>query len=428
MLSLYRRHTTACENDYAPDDRTGDLCQCVIHAEGMLGDDFIRRSTKLRDWLEAQQFIREINRRGVWEDVETPTPAPVAQVAPKPAGTPFGVALEMFLADCEDETEKNLLKTSVDKYRTPLRRLANFCVKSGYPNIEQIEDEKILKDFRGTLKTWNIKARQTGNYISILRLFGNFCVDQKWWVTNYAKKLKLPKNYDNCEREPLTDEQLNAFYNAAGEMELGSKESITPFEVETFGKVMEKAGMAVADASLLQDSEVRDGKICYTRKKTRRNPKRIYVEVPLPPEVQARLHYLKHTRGLVGPGNKYYFCHGKATIHTATASWWQRLHNIFVKAGIENGTSHLFRHTFAHFWLKRGVDIEILARWMGHINSNTTRKYYSKWTVSRVEASSKIMTDYFASQPRYDFQAPTPEMIETTGRKKRHLDQSRSAA
>lgn len=171
---------------------------------------------------------------------------------------------------------------------------------------------------------------------------------------------------------------------------------------------MRHPGMAICDAALLQDNEVVGDEIHYFRKKTKRKKKRVFVQVPIPADLHERLQKLKNERGLVGPGKKYYFCHGSDYLVSATDVWHSRLRRVFEKAGIKNGKSHQFRHTFAHDWLTRGTDVEIVAQWMGHMSSATTRKYYSHWITNRVNASKKIMRDRFAEE-------------ESTGHDKRYL-------
>jgi hypothetical protein len=62
MLTLYRRHVTACEHRHQ--GRKYRRCRCPIWVDGFLNGVEMRESLELRDWEKAQQKIRDWEAEG----------------------------------------------------------------------------------------------------------------------------------------------------------------------------------------------------------------------------------------------------------------------------------------------------------------------------------------------------------------------------
>ena len=148
------------------------------------------------------------------------------------------------------------------------------------------------------------------------------------------------KNFAVTERLPYSAEEMDAILEAARTLPLDRQHVITNAEIEAFILMQRYAGLAIADASLLQKSELRGDEVRYYRKKLLRNPKRQLVVVPLPVEVIAKLTALE-TDG------RYFFCHGPDRLESAVNVWITILSKVFTRAATIGGTSHRFRHTFA---------------------------------------------------------------------------------
>jgi integrase/recombinase XerD len=56
---------------------------------------------------------------------------------------------------------------------------------------------------------------------------------------------------------------------------------------------------------------------------------------------------------------------------------------LFTIAGIPNGHSHQFRHTFARGLLSDGVPIERVSALLGHKTVQVTVRYYRHWVLER---------------------------------------------
>ena len=158
---------------------------------------------------------------------------------------------------------------------------------------------------------------------------------------------------------------------------------------------MRYGGMAIADASLLQDREIVGDQPIYYRKKTRRNKHRIKVVFPLPEFLLERLTQMKQAGLHQGC---YYFCVG--SIDNATDVWHKRLATVFAVAEVKGGHPHRFRHTFATYWLSTRIQfatgdwgytpLSVVSKWLGHASEATTRRYYSHWIRQREDEASAI--------------------------------------
>jgi integrase len=335
----------------------------------------------------AQALVKRAEKLGKWEV----SPDVAAQPTP---GVEIREAVETFLIQRESKSGSNLLPPTVSKYRTAVERLRDWCDESGYTHIGEI-NRSVLVAFKDSWAEWKIGSLTTANYITRLRVFGEFCLERDWWPKNWAKYLSVPANALHTERQPFSAEQMKAILDAARSVELDAQQPVTKSELETFILVMRHTGMAIADAALLEKKEIVGDEVRYFRKKTRRQSNKILVVVPLPKWLLKRLNEIPLKNG------KYFFCHGSDNLVSACSGWHKRLRQVFDVAGIERCESHRFRHTFATDMLSRKValpggghgyiPVSVVARWLGHSNEKTTLKYYSHWVKERQETASALM-------------------------------------
>jgi integrase/recombinase XerD len=168
-------------------------------------------------------------------------------------------------------------------------------------------------------------------------------------------------------------------------------------ELECFILAQRYGALAIADASLLKMAEIVGDEIRYFRKKRRRSAKKQLVVVPLPAFVIAKLRALPVLQG------KYLFCHGSEHLVSATDTWQSRLRQVFEVAGIENGESHRFRHTFAHDLLTRtpSVPLGLVSRFLGHASIKTTERHHSHFLEDRIQVAINVLRDLYASTECY---------------------------
>jgi site-specific recombinase XerD len=349
----------------------------MIHAEGKLGEVFVRRSTNTRSWQQALGIIRMATREGVWPQTKEETE--------KLAAKRVSQAIDEFLVECESERGKGLSRPTLVKYRTVLNRLSAFCSGRNILALNEIDLPK-LKAFR---QTWPTGPAASANNIARLRSFWKFALDHEYAQKNVAMELEMPRGVAQEERMPFSEEEMSRILEAARTLKLNGWHPFTNQEIEAFILVQRYGGLAIADAALLKKVEVTGDEIRYYRKKLLRHPKRTHVIVPLPSFVLDKLNELP------GRPNGYYFCHGNETAAVAADVWWGRLKKVFVLAGVPDGTSHRFRHTFAYDLLTQGISIQRVSKWLGHSSIKVTEKHYNHFLEGRIQADNDVLRELY---------------------------------
>lgn len=132
-------------------------------------------------------------------------------------------------------------------------------------------------------------------------------------------------------------------------------------------------GMPFVDVAFLRWSQIRNGFICYYRRKTHQQ-----IRVPLEPEMLEIIGRY-HTKGsdLVFPiltnadGSGAY-----AEYLRRLSQYNHALRRIARRAGIKaNLTSYVVRHTWASMAYRQHVDLSLIAKALGHENPQTTLIY-----------------------------------------------------
>ncbi|MGM9700962.1 MAG: tyrosine-type recombinase/integrase [Prevotella sp.] len=132
-------------------------------------------------------------------------------------------------------------------------------------------------------------------------------------------------------------------------------------------------GMPFVDVAFLRWSQIRNGFICYYRRKTHQQ-----IRVPLEPEMLEIIGRY-HTKGsdLVfpiltnGDGSGAY-----AEYLRRLSQYNHALRRIARRAGIQaNLTSYVVRHTWASMAFRQHVDLSLIAKALGHENPQTTLIY-----------------------------------------------------
>lgn len=374
-LTLYRLHTSACTGKYKRTDRAGKDCRCMIHVEGKLGSGFVRSSAKTRAWTKAAALVKAAEARGSWDE---PVPDEPTIEVTWTQGKPLSQAVAEFLADAADEKGRNLASPTLTKYKTLLTRLVEFGERSGLTTLPQM-DFRTLTAFK---REWPTGPLATGQNITRLRTFFEWCQLHDWIRVNPAAKLEPPKG-DVVERLPYTKVEMETILQMCRSIKLNCQQPITNDELETFVLLMRYTGLAISDAALLETSEIKGDEIRLYRNKTRRNAKRRLVVVPMPDFLLKRIKLLPLQNG------RYYFAHGTPTIAAQVEAWRKRLAMVFQAAKITHDPgSHRFRHTFATDLLERGYSIELVSKWLGHESIKVTQQHYSHWVESRIQAAS----------------------------------------
>jgi site-specific recombinase XerD len=398
-LKNFRRHTSACKNLAPGKSRPADDardCDCYIFSIGTLNGVRIRKRCGTNRWSKAESIRLAAEKRGYWIDITRGRRNEENDEETLNTGSAkksIGKVIREYLDDKGAGSGGNLSKPTISKYRTILTKLEAFCEahQPAAVSLDQIT-YKLLNEFR---RTWTCGPQTAANNIARLRTFFKDCVKNGYVRENVAVGLEFPLNYSHTERLPFQTEEMAQILNSARTIEFDTQQPVTNFQAETFILLMRYSGMAISDAALFQKRELVGDEVRYKRKKRMRNAKSLLVVVPLPTSLIERFARLE-SAGLYD--GKYYFCQGSTNLTSATDVWQERLSQIFDHAGIKDGTSHRFRHTFAMDLLEKDERIERVSKFLGHQRVSTTEKHYMHNSEGLRKSNTKGLRDLYAKE------------------------------
>jgi integrase len=173
---------------------------------------------------------------------------------------------------------------------------------------------------------------------------------------------------------PFTQDELQAIYRACDELVTrGTYVKETQKRVKAFIYILRYTGLRISDATRLDETRVRDGKVFLRTEK-----RGTLVWVPVPPFIIDALAAVPRT----GP---YYFQTGHAKPKTVRGGWDRAIRTILTLAGVKHGSAHVFRHTLATDLLSKGIPVETVAMILGN-SPAIVLKHYAPWVKARQDA------------------------------------------
>lgn len=206
-----------------------------------------------------------------------------------------------------------------------------------------------------------------------LRAFYAFLVDLGYVESNYAKKVKMPKE-SRRPTMPFAQAEVERLLTAAAQLEddnLYVREK-TRTRARAILLTMLYTGLAIEDVATLRRDRMnfRTRQLFLRRAKT---DEPVYVRVQ-PVAFDALLE--------MPAGGEYFFWSGLGDTITALKKMRRTVYRICKKAGVA-GHPHRFRDTFAVRMLEHGVTLDQVSTLLGHSSIRTTQKYYAPWVRTR---------------------------------------------
>lgn len=351
MLSLYRRHTSAC-----PHRRKGVRwlkCNCPVWTWGELPNrQWVRKSVGTRSMSQARRTVEQ------WErEQKTDAPPTIDEAA------------RAFLVSHNEAARATQIK-----YAKVVRFFLGFCESQRYHELSQLEVES-FDTYRQTRKvaplTWTKE-------LQVLRSFCEFCCRRSWMVRNVARDVEMPKGILPADREPYTEEEMVALLNAC---EVIGQEAYERLRARAMIMVMRYTGLSIRNTFLLRRDQIHDGRLEVRRAK---NGKPIYVPVTF--DLQAALDAVPVPRRSEDPNCPWFFYSGREEIEIeyAQRSAEGTMRAVFNRSGVKNAKTHRFRHTLATRMLEQGASYEDVAAVLGN-SARIVEKHYAKWSKGRQE-------------------------------------------
>jgi integrase/recombinase XerD len=368
MLTIYRRHRKDCA--HRNEGRKYRRCRCPIWADGLIGDQEIRRAIGLRDWDKAQAVIRK------WEAEGQP------QTEPEASPITISEASQDFLGDAQT---RNLKEKTIYKYQLLFRQLDEFAQVSGYRFLEEL-DAPALRKFRATWKDGNLAALKK---LERLRAFFRFAQGSKWITENPAVVVKSPK-VNSRPTLPFTHDEVIRILRACDELHQarGAGGKANAHRLRALILLLRYSGMRIGDSVSCAVERLNGNKLLVYTQKTG-----VPVYCPLPDFVVKALEEISPT------SERYFFWTGASKLQTATGDWQAKLKTLFEKARVSGGHAHRFRDTFAVELLLAGVPLERVSILLGHASIRITEKHYAPWVRARQEQAEADVRRAWAQDP-----------------------------
>jgi site-specific recombinase XerD len=357
-IILYKRHQTDCRfRDESKQDKDGShRCRCSVWAETNLGGRQKRWSLKTSSWEIAKQKARALEQQHLDAELgKGPAPSEVKSVEQ---------AVELFMGSKRGE---DLSPNTLYKHTLTLNRLRDFCDSKQIFFVKDVsrtdlEQWRAAWPFESPLAKRNNQAR--------VKSFFRYCYDTGIIPSNPAALLGAiqVKVDESSKVRPFEPKEYKAVLAAIPKTGLQPRNQA---RVKACMQLQRWSGLSLVDAVCLSKDELRqDGKVFRVRTKRRKTGAPINNVIPT--ALGKELLQVKN-------GNPFYFfMTGAASPKGAVSTIDKMYRQVFEKAGVE-GTSHMFRHTFAVELLKAGVDIRKVSRALGHSSVVITERYYAKW-------------------------------------------------
>jgi integrase/recombinase XerD len=358
-VTMYRKHnriayvdgveTVGCTSKDSQHCKPADS-YCPIYVRGTGPDgQYVRGPIKsilktthvVRDWKEATKLVE------AWKEGK-----------PSISNASIEKWRDDYLANAAHE---NLSSETIRKHAYMFKMLVAFAQKNNIYTVRGF-DVATTRSFRAT---WSVSPRTSRAMVTTLRSLMKFAISNKWLAENPAKELKV--KVPDSDARPFTDDEMKSILTAAK----------SDPRAYAFIRTMRASGLRISDVTRLAISELGDDNHLRLIQTKTRMPVDILIG-------DADAAILRSAAEL-NPNKKFFFQTGAAKPTAAACNWSDTLKEVFRAAGVPDGHSHMFRHTYAEKFLKMGKSIQDLAKILGHKSVNTTIKHYDKWTKGRQE-------------------------------------------
>ena len=397
-VSVYVRHTKKCPK--GKHGRNYRRCYCpkwLYIYEGGGPSSAKLRSAKTRSWEKAETRAQEV--RDNWD----PEKRELKQLRSQKERSQVRLeeAVALYHADMVSRVGDNgtvamsrSLLGHIDPERKAILRDGHMFRWLSKYNAAMREDTKIrhIDDLTpphltAWRSTWAFNDLTKAQRWTMVKQFFNFCERQGWIVDSPARKLRQFDVAKGNRTAVFSDQQYDAILNA---IPLYDPENV-PDEtkrawqrrLQVFTELLRWSGMALADAVQFKPELVDgDGVLRYRRHKTNE-----LAIVPLPRHLIAMLWDVPLERYSIGSAQP--FRTKDIKLGSDVHKWEFRYDQVFRLAGLaevrtEHGKTrkphpHMFRDTFAVWYLSNGTRLRTVSKMLGHAKTETTERAYLPW-------------------------------------------------
>ena len=270
--------------------------------------------------------------------------------------------------EIEQTREGSAEKTIINKH-TAVNTFEKFC-KQKWPDRAGISIDELTEDIIMALERWALDSGLTPNYVALhmrnLRAIINRINGKGTELFRHVRTRS-----GQSEKRAVSEDTIHQIEIIKASETVSSNESQV---CAIFLTCFYGMGIPLIDAAHLKKKQYKDGKIVYFRQKTHRkvtidvSPElaRLLEELQTPPDCPYLLPILTST-------NKH---EARKEYRAFYQKYRRLLHEISQKLDTPVClTSYTPRHSWASIAYKNNVDINVIARALGHANTNITYAY-----------------------------------------------------
>lgn len=262
--------------------------------------------------------------------------------------------------------EKGLSTNSVSAYISDISKFAYFLDNRKPKRNLITATEKDVLDYLKQIQQKGFESRTQSRYISSLKIFYNFLVQEKETAINPCLNIENPKIKKSIPKYLTEYEIANLFKTA---------QSSNDAKFLAMLEILYATGIRVSElVSLKCSSFLDDGKFLLIKGKG--DKERI---VPLTEvAINAITKWLNIRQGIATVSqSEWLFPSTRRNQHITRERFAQKLKQLGVSSGIERNkiSPHVIRHSFATHLLEHGADLKSIQEILGHSDITTTEIY-----------------------------------------------------
>lgn len=274
----------------------------------------------------------------------------------------LGALLRLLATVCKDQQGKSVSVTELEQVTTlHLRQCVQHLLTAP---IDLTTHRGRKPEFGETLAASTVKA-----YIRVWKSFFSWCYEEELIDVNPAERLKYPKVPKRI-RPAFIAEQIESMLSAC------DTSTGDGFRDRVILLLLLDTGLRIAEISTLKVFNVYDKYIKVEGKGRKER------EIGVYPEMSKLLwkYIHKYRNPTVATETILFIGHrGKPLLSSGIHYIIKRIQKASELEDIKF-SAHVFRHTFAKMYLKRGGDLFKLSRQLGHGDINTTKIYLEDFT------------------------------------------------
>lgn len=278
--------------------------------------------------------------------------------------------------------ELHLSKNTKDTYNNSLKKYEDFLEKKKIKTINEI-DRDIIIDFLGDLKKKGLKAQTIAHYLTVIKNYHKFLLQNEYIKTDVSKSIDRPKLVKKLPNT-LTVEEVDKLLDIKINTEFDSRNKcMLELLYGTGLRISELLSLTLNDIDVI-NSTVR----CIGKgNKERIVPINDYIINSLQDYLSVRDKLLKNKT------TQELFLNKNGDKLTRKG-FFKVIKGLLIERNLNpNVSPHTLRHSFATHLLENGADLRVIQELLGHSDISTTRIYTHI-------SNKKVAEDYSNYHPR----------------------------